>query len=322
MSKIIYLPLEHEDSRYTKSLDVSLTSYLEQSGKEFIKLYPIVENFPFQGSFLNAPKTIKFKSLQLSALASMFGDNSISDGDKVFCSDLWMPGIESLGYLNFFCNKKVRLTGILHAGSFTDTDFTRKFEVWAKGFEEAIFSQAERIFVGSNFIANDVCEKRYVDRSKLRVTGFPLDEELNRIEVSGAVKKDIVIFNGRNVDEKQPFMFDLLEEKLKGKNYKFINTQRLGLSKDKYYKLLAQSKCVVSFALQENFGFGVREAMVLGAIPVVPNRLAYPEFCGEDNLYNTFDQCCERVIDAVDNYTFKVPAFPDNGGIIQRFFDD
>ena len=40
MSKLIYLPLEHIPSRYTVHMDRDITEYLEDSGKEFIKIYP------------------------------------------------------------------------------------------------------------------------------------------------------------------------------------------------------------------------------------------------------------------------------------------
>ena len=40
MSKLIYLPLEHIPSRYTVHMDRDITEYLEDSGKDFIKIYP------------------------------------------------------------------------------------------------------------------------------------------------------------------------------------------------------------------------------------------------------------------------------------------
>ena len=40
MSKIIYLPLEHIESRYTVHMDRDITDYLERLGKEYIRVYP------------------------------------------------------------------------------------------------------------------------------------------------------------------------------------------------------------------------------------------------------------------------------------------
>jgi glycosyltransferase involved in cell wall biosynthesis len=47
-----------------------------------------------------------------------------------------------------------------------------------------------------------------------------------------------------------------------------------------YATLLRRSDVVVSTARQEFFGASVVEALAAGAVPVVPNRLAYPEVLG------------------------------------------
>lgn len=46
---------------------------------------------------------------------------------------------------------------------------------------------------------------------------------------------------------------------------------------DRYRELVATSDVVVSCAVQENFGVGVVEAVAAGCVPVLPDRLAYPE---------------------------------------------
>ena len=74
------------------------------------------------------------------------------------------------------------------------------------------------------------------------------------------------------------------------------------MSKDEYYDLLGKSKAVVSYALQENFGFGVAEAVYLGCTPVLPNRLVYPELYPDTKLFERFDESVEMVINAIENY--------------------
>lgn len=49
-----------------------------------------------------------------------------------------------------------------------------------------------------------------------------------------------------------------------------------------YLTLLSQSDLVVSTARQEFFGVSIAEAMAAGVVPLVPNRLAYPELLGPD----------------------------------------
>lgn len=318
---IYYLPLEHLEQRYTKHLDRDITEYLIASKKEFVRIYPEVSSIGFikAGSFLDAPTTIEFKSKQISEIAKLYAKDIIKDGDIIFVSDLWMPGIESIAYLNYFCKKKVKIRGLLHAGSFTDTDFVRDMERWAKNFEDVIFDIVDKVYVGSEFIKNDVFKKRLIDKKKIVVTGFPLDYS-GFSKYKKKKKDDIVIFNGRNVDEKQPWLFDELKKQLNLAQAVFINTQQVNLSKNDYYELLGRAKCVVSFALQENFGFGILEAVALGCVPVLPNRLVYPEFFSKNYLYDNFFECAKKVRKAL-NDELTCPDIKDFKQSIKGWFE-
>ena len=48
-------------------------------------------------------------------------------------------------------------------------------------------------------------------------------------------------------------------------------------SREAYYQWLAGGSVVISTALQENFGIAVVEAVAHGCLPLLPDRLAYPE---------------------------------------------
>jgi len=321
---IIYLPLEHLDMRYTTHLDESITSYLDSSSKEYIKIYPKVRQQEIiHGSFLDAPMTVEFKSKQIAEVAKLYATEVIGNGDIIFTSDIWFPGLESIAYLNYFCKRDIKIRGILHAGSFTDTDFVRDLERWSKGFEDIIFDVVDRIYVGSNFIKEDVIKKRFVNPDKIKVTGFPLDYRNLTTYCNEFEKENIVVFNGRNVDEKQPWLFEKLKNEVlrdpEFSSVRFVNTQKLKLSKDNYYELLAKAKVIVSFALQENFGFGILEAVYLGCIPVVPDRLVYPEHFNQQYLYVTFDNCVSKVKMALKG-KLSSPSLIDYSTCMEEWF--
>lgn len=308
MSKLIYVPLEHIEGRYTKHLDRDITNYLEENNIDYLKIMPIDDSPPLpEGMFLNAPFTTKFKSLQMALIAELYETDQIQTGDRFFFSDIWFPGIESIAYMNYFTKKDVKITGIIHAGSFTDTDFVRDMERWAKNFEDIVFDISDKIFCASNFIKEDILKKRIVNPNKLMVTGLPLDfTELDTYK--GAEKENIVVFNGRLCDEKQPWMFKQLETQIMSEAWfdnepVFIKTQEENLSKDEYYDLLSRAKVVVSYALQENFGFGIAEAAYLGCVPVVPNRLVYPELYAQKYLFDTHEQSVEMTEAALLDYS-------------------
>ena len=87
------------------------------------------------------------------------------------------------------------------------------------------------------------------------------------------------MFPHRIDKENDPEVFDRLAKRMT--EYEFIKTMEVTKDKKEYYNLIRHAKVVFSASLQETFGIGTVEAMMLGAIPVVPNRLSYPE------LYNT-----------------------------------
>jgi glycosyltransferase involved in cell wall biosynthesis len=62
-------------------------------------------------------------------------------------------------------------------------------------------------------------------------------------------------------------------------------------TRQKYYRWLSDGSVVISTARQENFGIAVVEAMYHGCLPLLPNRLSYPEILPEafhsDFLYDS-----------------------------------
>lgn len=292
---LVYAPLEHLDSRYTTHLDRDILNYLNSQNIDYKYLEPKTLTTGIKnGSFLDSDNTIYRQLHQFNEFISLLLKGKVPKDCILFTTDIWNFTILAVPYLNYFSKYNIKVRGVLHAGSFTDTDFVRDMERYYKSFEEILFDIADKIFVASEFIKNDVIKKRIVQEDKIIVSGLPIDEI--GLDLAPIQKEDIVIFNGRNVDEKQPYLFDIMKERLP---YVFVNTQKENLNKSDYYHLLNKSKVVVSFALQENFGYGIQEAVRLGCIPVLPNRLVYPELYGKEYLYNTFEQSIEMVENAI-----------------------
>lgn len=303
---IHYLPLEYEPMRYTGSLDAHICAHLQRKklwgsthriypdiGSDFKRPLPT-------GLFLDAPRTIAFKSAQMLELSRIYARGLVSTGDIVFLSDIWFPGIEGVRYLDFFEKKKVSLRGILHAGSFTDTDFVRQLERWAAMYENTLFDIFDKVIVASEFMKREVCSRRLLDERKVEVTPFPLDRRAVKYPNP---RENVVVFNGRLCDEKQPHLFKELQQRVQAPpGTQWVSTQEARLDQEEYYSLLRRAKVVVSFALQENFGFGVAEATHCGCVPVVPDRLVYPEFYPSRCLYRSFEQCVQRTTYALHHY--------------------
>lgn len=70
--------------------------------------------------------------------------------------------------------------------------------------------------------------------------------------------------------------------------------------RNEYLQLLSRANIVVSTAIHEFFGLSVLEAIAAGCLPLLPNRLSYPELLPgqthNQHLYNSTDQLREKLI--------------------------
>jgi hypothetical protein len=82
---------------------------------------------------------------------------------------------------------------------------------------------------------------------------------------------------------------------------KWIISKEVCKSKAEYYELLSRSKVAFSSASQETFGIAMQEAVNMGAWPIAPNKLSYPETLADalsEGLYNTLDQAADNIFNA------------------------
>ncbi len=92
-----------------------------------------------------------------------------------------------------------------------------------------------------------------------------------------------------------PKPFLAAKEKLKEKivQYGFVDDRQ------QYFEWLKKGHIVISTAMQENFGISVVEAMRYGCLPLLPERLSYPEILPQqfavDFLYMDFAEFVEKL---------------------------
>ncbi|MCL4705692.1 glycosyltransferase [bacterium] len=95
-------------------------------------------------------------------------------------------------------------------------------------------------------------------------------EALYRLAQAGQDFRVIIL--GENF-QVHPQEFILARERLGERILRFGFVESL----EDYVHFLSRSDIVVSTAIQENFGFSVTEAMYCHVLPLLPNRLSYPE---------------------------------------------
>lgn len=275
------LPLEPIDERYTEQWYRWFPEVLDDMGKS----YEVIDGSEFdhelEGEFFLDPiGTNYYKASQIQSF--MERASEFEDGDEVFLFDVWHPGLTSIAYVRDMLDIDLRITGVLHAGTYDPHDLTAKkgMRSWGSDIEEGFFKILDEIFVATEFHKDFVYRARDVDYDKLTVTGLPLDIERLRSMRSDETRHDIV-FTGRTVEEKgYGFVEELIEE-----GYNILVTQKHDLDKQEYYETLANAKAVFAPSEQETFGYGPLEGLALECEPIVPNRLAFQDTIPREYRY-------------------------------------
>jgi glycosyltransferase involved in cell wall biosynthesis len=170
-------------------------------------------------------------------------------------------------------------------------------------------------------------------KQKTKVVYPGCDFEPGVIELSKRnVKTPLIIWNHRWEYDKNPeFFFDALSV-LKERNISFtlallgekydifpdifkkakekfkdeIVVYGYVESRNEYVNWLKKGAIVVSCAIQENFGISIVEAVRFGCIPLLPDRLSYPEIMPEELhskvLYQKKEDMLEKLTDMLVNY--------------------
>lgn len=293
---ILNVPIEPLEERYSIQWDKwfkkAFQNYSEECDLEILTIYGKGSQGKInQGSFLDVIDTNIYKNEQTNRIIEYIRNNQEKE-IVLFFHDLWFPGIINIAYVIYGLGlkKTIKICGCLHAGSYDTEDFLSKkgMSPWAISFENSLFTIIDLIFVATEFHKNLILCERKVDYNKIKVTGFPIFPT-EFVKDSLEEKKNIIVFPHRLDSEKCPEMFDKLKAVLQPlyPNWEFLKSKECTSSKKEYYQLLAKSKIAVSFARQETWGIAMQEAVFHDVIPIVPNRLSYPELYSPAFVYDT-----------------------------------
>lgn len=298
---LYYIALEQYKTRYTADWVRQFETEFKKNKVKFktILADSISDDVSDKG-VLNGAGTGFYKCSQLKEILSLIYCGKIKNEDILFFADLWFPGIENLFYCRNLLNLKFKICGIVHAGTYDPHDFTVRtgMKNWGQYMERAIFCGVDRIYVATQF-HKELIVKNFPDigmlKDKIFVSGLPFyADELER-KYGGCKKEDIVVFPHRIAPEKHPELFDAISKKYP--NFKFVKTIESIKDRQEYFKLLARSKYMISFAEQETFGYSTLEAMALGCKVFVPNKLSYTETVPNEYRYDS----TEQMFNAFDN---------------------
>jgi hypothetical protein len=336
MGTVYIVDIEAVDTRYTKQWKEHLPDQLQRALIQDTAILAEVEvisggdvpQATTPGAFLNFGGTNVYKSNQLQQIATLFCEGKVRNGDYFLYTDAWNPTVIQLRYMAELLGVDIRIGGLWHAGSYDPQDFLGRLignKPWVRFAEQSMFECYDDNFFASQFHIDMFSktfslQNRIVSvQDKIKRVGWPMEYLNTGLEqYKGMEKRDLILFPHRIAPEKQPEIFRDLADSMP--EYEFVVCQEKELSKVEYHNLLGEAKMVFSANLQETLGISWYEGAVVGALPMVPNRLSYSEMADSDFLYpsewtESYDKYLQHkqdlmrfIKDYMENYTKFLPA--------------
>ena len=347
---VYIVDLESVESRYTCEWKWHLPERI--NGSVPIEGAEDIPKATTPGAFLNFGGTNIYKAKQIETMGRMFCDGTVKAGDHFLFTDAWHPGIISLKYMSELLQVPVTIHSMWHAGSYDPHDFLGRLindKHWTFDFERSIFHASDYNYFATNFHIKifvktlfnytfhgtfddsaDVPSNQFFHeklKNKIIRTGWPMEylKDASKTTLFDNTvfteKENLIVFPHRIAPEKQPEIFKDLAQSIP--EYKFIICQDQQLTKAEYHAIIRRAKIIFSANLQETLGISPYEGALVGAIPMVPDRLSYSEMYSADFKYNSmwtldFDNYIkhkEKLINLIkhrmDNYTSFYPSVVD-----------
>ena len=331
MANVFLVDLEAVETRYTGQWKIHVPKLLEEAGHHVTVIAgpSDIPSATTPGAFLNFGGTNIYKAKQVEEFSRIFCDGAVKPGDHFIFTDAWHPGIINLKYMSELLGIPVTIHALWHAGSYDPQDFLGRLigdKPWVRNSEKAFFDAIDH-----NYFATDFHIKMFFKNlfgikviagadlnGKAIRTGWPMEYMSTELVPFETKKRDLILFPHRIAPEKQVEIFKDLAHAMP--EYEWVVCQEQNLTKAEYHTLLGQAKIVFSANLQETLGISMYEGALVGAIPMVPDRLSYTEMYDPmfkypsvwTESYASFlehkQQLCEAISDHMLSYKFTVDA--------------
>jgi hypothetical protein len=347
MARVFLIDLEAVETRYTGQWKTHVPAILKKAGHHvnIISGPTDIPSATTPGAFLNFGGTNIYKASQVEQMGRLFCNGSVHPGDHFIFTDAWHPGIINLKYMSELLGIPVVTHGLWHAGSYDPQDFLGRLvgdKPWVRFAEKSFFESFDHNYFATDFHVDLFCKnllhlsmpqsiEGFKELGKIVRTGWPMEYMEDTLNMyKNMPKRDLILFPHRIAPEKQVEIFRDLKEHLP--QYEFVVCQDQQLTKNEYHNLLGEAKLVFSANLQETLGISWYEGAIVGAIPMVPDRLSYSEMALDTFKYpskwtESYDaytvyrpDICREIIQHMDNYETRLPSLNKQVAILQENF--
>jgi len=334
MKNIIIFSLEPIDTRYTGEWHKHIPGLLDYSCADRYNIVQIDgdtnSGATTEGAFLDFISTNQWKNEQANKFFEMVKQGKVGRDDILLFPDGWNPIITEIKYVSDLMDMQWKIHALFHAGSWDENDFLGRIigaKDWVRDFEKSLYWAIDYCYFATYYHANlffNALFNRDIDSfdEKIIVTGWPMEYVHEMLEpYTNIVKENLIVFPHRIAPEKQVAIFRDLADSLP--EYEFVVCQDTKLTKAEYHTLLAKAKIVFSASLQETLGIGCYEGAVLGAFPLVPDRLSYQEMYSDEVKYpSEWTESWELYLvykeDLINRIRFEMASFYNSTDIINQ----
>jgi len=282
---IYIVPIEPIDQRYTRQWYDNIPKILECEIQRRGLSYDVVtvygagiEDKTSSGAFLDFGATNVYKASQALEISKWFSQGRIRPGDKFLVTDAWNFVITPIKYMSDLLDIPVEIHSIWHAGAYDPTDILgyKMKKPWPWEAERSWFYASDY-----NYYATDFHKDMFLKNLNILPefhgravrSGQPHELIVDQLTpYQNTEKKRRVMWPHRYNADKQPEIAEDL-----AKSFDMVITQKMSLNKADYYRVMGESAAIFSCALHENLGISVMEAVLTGAVPIVPDRASYHE---------------------------------------------
>lgn len=318
-----YFGLEPIKARYTEQLSTRWIPSAFGRYKDQINFISIDGTYDKSeqikvGAVLDACGRGMYAMSQCQKFLSYLSSGDVKSGDVIYLQDFWQPGVESIFYALDLYGIKVEIYSMLHAQSVDEYDFTYQMRDWMKPIEIGISKKMTGIFVGSTIHKDQL--RGYGFDCPIHVISLPYGKkDTLELVAPGFVKYPQVIFASRLDKEKNPyFLKEVIDAFLKSNpDYRWVMTTSgkefrsnvdgvvdmfwdyskvqprfkmlCDLSKEEYYRTIAESEIMFNSSLQDYVSWTSIEAHTFGTKFICPNFRSFPDFCDQKYMYQPFD---------------------------------
>lgn len=268
------------------------------------------------------------KIMELKVKTTLSIVEMVDDGDIIYFTNCWDTAIPLLKrHLNMVGMKSVKLVGLLQHTIASISDLAPRDRTMLLQLEDTIIECLDVVMVATEYGLSQIKNKKALESGKIIVSALPViypsttgnGMELP-VDMSSLKPKDpVVAFTNSWVKGKRPQDFIDVCKMVKSKNAKarfivlhpnvlssedfFVDSAKdarvefiLCPTKKEYWENLVTVTHIFSSSPAEDFDYSVLDAVLLGAVPIVPNHSCYSFMYPQVFQYPNLDTAAFKIL--------------------------